>query len=175
MRGFHPASGVPRRRRVRRRRAQKRAIFSTGSADFSRAPAHALSPTEEPMRALNICSLSTHDAPCLLPQRSPWRALHICSLSTHDDPCLLRLTRPYGLSTAAHFHVPAHAPHLLKCCALWAPLSKELRLRRPAYAVWEAFALGYSAPTLAAHFACATRDGMEPGWAVLGGGPDAPA
>ena len=38
----------------------KRANLSSGSADFSRAPAHALSPTDEPTWALNICSLSAH-------------------------------------------------------------------------------------------------------------------
>ena len=48
----------------------KRANFSSGSADFSRAAAHALSPPEEPMWALKMCSLSLHDEPCLLPRRS---------------------------------------------------------------------------------------------------------
>ena len=39
-----------------------------------------------------------------------------------------------------------------------APLSKELRLQGSAYAVWEAFALRYSATTLAAHFQQCLRE-----------------
>mgnify|MGYP002808357776 CR=1 FL=1 len=49
--GFHPASGVPRGRLFARRPAQKRRIFSTGSADFSLLPAHALSPHSPLLRA----------------------------------------------------------------------------------------------------------------------------
>ena len=56
---------------------RKRANYSSGSADFSRAAAHALSPPEEPMWALKMCSLSLHDEPCILPLRSAWRAPHL--------------------------------------------------------------------------------------------------
>ena len=147
MRGFHPASSVPRRRRFRRRRTEngrtivaavrtfhalRRTPFPpvTSPCGLSRCPhfqpttnpafshdeapggLHICSlpthdepcrvPLRSPSRPLHICSLSTHDDPCLLAQRCPSRFLYISSLSTHDDLCLLRMTRPYGLSTAAH-------------------------------------------------------------------------
>ena len=159
MRGFHPASSVPRRRRFRRRRTENaRTIVAavrtfhalrrtpsppvTSPCGLSRCahfqpttnpafshdeapgglhicslPTHdepCRVPLRSPSRPLHICSLSTHDDPCLLPQRGPSRFLYISSLSTHDDLCLLRRTRPYGLSTAAHFHAPPRAPHSLK-------------------------------------------------------------
>ena len=68
-------------------------IFSTGSVDFSRAPAHALSPLTSP------CWLSTsaHFQPTTNPALSHYEApggLHICSLPTHDEPCRLPLRSP---------------------------------------------------------------------------------
>ena len=91
MRGFHPASSVPRRRRFRRRRTENGRTIVAAVRTF-----HALRRTPSPP-----------------------------------------LTSPCGLSTSAHFQPttnPAFSPHE-------APgglhISKDLRLQRPAYAVWE--------------------------------------
>ena len=104
MRGFHPASSVPRRRRFRRRYSENERTIVAAVRTFHalrRTPSPPVTspcglsrcahfqPTTNPAFShdeapggLRLCSLPTHDEPCRVPLRSPSRPLHICSLST---------------------------------------------------------------------------------------------